>query len=83
MNKSFAANALVAQKLICKGFERYSRQSFGPNIGYLRCSGALFSIDDSVLNELLNEADTRDNLLAAPKPSKYMLCAEVTQPELS
>ena len=56
----------VAKKLICKGFERYSRQSFGPNVGYLRCSRALFSIDDSVLNELLNEADTKDNRRAVP-----------------
>ena len=61
MDKSFAANVLVAKKLIFKGFERYSRQSFGPNISYLRCSRALFSIDDSVLNEWLNEAHTKGN----------------------
>jgi len=66
MNKSFAANVLVAQNFICRGFESYSRQSFGPNIGYLRCSRALFSIDDSVLNELLNEEHTKGNMLAAP-----------------
>jgi len=33
--KSFAANVPVAKKLICRGFERYSRQSFGPNVRYL------------------------------------------------
>jgi len=66
MKKSFAANVLVAQTLICKGFERHSRQSFGPNIGYLHCSRALFSVDDSVLNGLLNEAHTKGNMLVAP-----------------
>ena len=51
--KSFAANVPVAKKLICKGFERYSWQSFGPNVGYLDCSRALLCTDDSVLNEFL------------------------------
>ena len=65
--KSFAANVPVDKELICKGFERYSRQSFGPNARYPHCSRALFCTDDSILNEFLNEADTRDNLVAAPK----------------
>jgi len=30
--KLFAANVPVDKKLICKGFEMYSRQSFGPNV---------------------------------------------------
>jgi len=48
--KSFA-NVLVAKKMIYKGSERYSRQSFSPNVGYLHCSRALFIFDDSVLDE--------------------------------
>jgi len=64
--KSFADDVPVAKKLICKGFERYSWQSFCPNVGYLNCSRALLCTDDSVLNELLKEADTKDNMLAAP-----------------
>ena len=56
----------VAKKLICKGFERYSRQSVGPKVKYLHCSRALFCTDDSILDELLNEPDTKGNLLATP-----------------
>jgi len=47
--KSFATNVPVAKKLICRGFERYSRQSFGPNVRYLHWSRALYSTEDSVL----------------------------------
>ena len=63
----------VAKKLICKGSEKSSRQSFGPNVSYLYCSRALFCTDDSVLNEVLNEADTTSNLLAVP--TKNARCA--------
>jgi len=61
-----AANVLVAKKLICKGFEKYSKQSCFPNVRYVHCSRALFSTDDSILSDLLNEADTKGNMLAAP-----------------
>jgi len=63
--KIIGHHVLVTQKLICKGFERYSRKGFCLSIDYLCCNRALFSIDDSILNELLEEADTKDNMLAA------------------
>ena len=64
--KSFAANVPVTKKLICKGFKRYWRQSFGPNVRYLHYRRALFCTDDSVLNELLDEAHMKGNMLAVP-----------------
>ena len=51
--------------LICKGFERYSSQTFGPNVGFLHCRRALLGTDYYVLDDLLSDADTKGKILAA------------------
>jgi len=47
---------LVTKKLIREVFKWYARQCFCSNVCSLRCDGALFNIDLSVLNEFLNKA---------------------------
>jgi len=77
--KSFAANVPVAKKLICKGFERYSWQNFGPNVGYLNSSRALLcTMIPSWMSCWMKQTRRTTCLL---HPRKCMLCAEATQPE--
>jgi len=69
----------VAKKLICKGFERYSRQSFCPNVGYLHNSKALFCTDEFVLDDLSNEADTKGNMLEVPTKLHFVHRGDTTK----
>jgi len=55
----------VAEELICKVSKWYARQSFRPDVCCLCCGRALFAINYSVLNEFLNKAHSKCNVLAA------------------
>jgi len=70
---------LVAEKLIRKVFKLYARQCFCSNVCSLRCDGALFNVDLSVLNEFLNKAYS----LATPRELSFLDTNKITQHHLS
>jgi len=55
----------VAKKLIREVFKWYARQCLCSNVCSLRCGGALFNVDQSVVNEFLNKAYSQGNVLTA------------------